>query len=137
MFLILALLTFVGDCQLRLFQLYYLIPGLAISFWYHVYLVQRYGGSPGKLVMGNPIRNLDDRPWTTRPRWIRGSIYILLGTPVSVAAASAPSACRMRNMPCDRADGARSRRSPSSRCPAGTEHVCSWDFSCGPGASFW
>ena len=40
-----------GGEQSRLFQLYYLVPGLLFGLFFHVYLVKRYGGTPGKLLL--------------------------------------------------------------------------------------
>ena len=44
---------------------YAILPNLAIYFWYEVYLVKRYGGTPGKLIMGIKIvqKNGDDVDW--------------------------------------------------------------------------
>jgi uncharacterized RDD family membrane protein YckC len=39
----------------RWFQPIWLIPGALIGLWFSVYLVVRYGGTPGKLVMGTRI----------------------------------------------------------------------------------
>ena len=55
----LAGLTLWGNEQSRLFQLYYLIPGLIFNLWFHVYLVKRYGGTPGKLLLKIKIAKLD------------------------------------------------------------------------------
>ena len=35
------------------------IPGLAFSLWYHVYLVKKHGGTPGKLIVGIKIININ------------------------------------------------------------------------------
>ncbi len=42
--------------------MYYLIPGIFFGLFYSVYLVRRYGGTPGKLIMGIRIRKLDGEP---------------------------------------------------------------------------
>jgi len=44
---------------------YAILPNLAIYIWYEVYLVKRYGGTPGKLIMGIKIvqKNGDDVDW--------------------------------------------------------------------------
>jgi len=43
----------------RLFDLYYFLPGVLFGLFYNVYLVRRFGGTPGKLIMGIRIRKLD------------------------------------------------------------------------------
>ncbi len=55
-------ISFWGNEQSRLFHSYYLLPGLAFGIWFHVYLVQRFGGTPGKLLMGIKIAKLDGSP---------------------------------------------------------------------------
>jgi len=52
-------LWILGSEQSRLFQLYWLIPKEAISFWFSVYLVKKYGGTPGKLILGLRIVTVD------------------------------------------------------------------------------
>ncbi|MBC7918984.1 MAG: RDD family protein [Rhodoferax sp.] len=37
----------------------WLLPGAAIGVWFSVYLVKRYGGTPGKLIMGLRIVRVD------------------------------------------------------------------------------
>jgi uncharacterized RDD family membrane protein YckC len=46
----------------RLFPLFYIGPGLGLGVIYHVYLVRRFGGTPGKLVAGLRIVKLDGSP---------------------------------------------------------------------------
>jgi uncharacterized RDD family membrane protein YckC len=43
----------------RLFYLYYFVPGILFSLFYSVYLVRRFGGTPGKLLAGLQIRKVD------------------------------------------------------------------------------
>ncbi len=45
-----------------MFFLYAMIPELLIGFFYHVYLVRRFGGTPGKCIVGLRIRKLDGAP---------------------------------------------------------------------------
>lgn len=52
-------LVFWGNEQSRLFQVYYFIPGLLFGLWFHVYLVKRYGGTPGKILLKIKISKLD------------------------------------------------------------------------------
>jgi len=55
----LVALSLWGYSHFRLFNLYYFVPGMAFSFFYSVYLVRQYGGTPGKLLAGLRIRKLD------------------------------------------------------------------------------
>jgi uncharacterized RDD family membrane protein YckC len=43
----------------RLFYLYYFVPGTLFWLFYHVYLVRRFGGTPGKLLARLQIRKVD------------------------------------------------------------------------------
>jgi len=53
------LLSLWGCEQLRLFQLYWLVPGTLIGLGFHVYLVKTYGGTPGKLLLKIKIAKVD------------------------------------------------------------------------------
>src|SRR5438876_2671458 len=46
----LSAIAFWGSEKYRLFQMYYLLPGALFGLFYGVYLVRRYGGTPGKLI---------------------------------------------------------------------------------------
>lgn len=46
----------------RLFDLYWLGPATGISLLFYVYLVGRFGGTPGKLMLGLRIVRVDGRP---------------------------------------------------------------------------
>lgn len=67
-----------GDQQSRLFQLYWLVPGALISLWFHVYLVQRYGGTPGKLLLKIKITKLDGTAVSFKEAILRHSVLFLL-----------------------------------------------------------
>ncbi len=69
----------------RLFNFYYLIPGLFISFMYEIYLVRRFGGTPGKLLMGLRITRLDFSPVTYREAILRYAPEFVLGAASSLA----------------------------------------------------
>jgi len=58
----LGLLVIWADSQYRLFSLDYLVPNTLFGLFYSVYLVQRFGGTPGKLIMGIRFRKLDGEP---------------------------------------------------------------------------
>jgi uncharacterized RDD family membrane protein YckC len=57
-FLPLVVFSFWGNRHFRLFRLYYLGPDMLFNLFYYVYIVQRFGGTPGKLVLGLRIRKL-------------------------------------------------------------------------------
>jgi len=47
-----------GMFRVRLFQLYYFLPEFLLSLFYEVYLVRRFGGTPGKRLMGLRITTI-------------------------------------------------------------------------------
>jgi uncharacterized RDD family membrane protein YckC len=65
------LLLWWGAEHFRLFPLYYLVPGMALELYYSVYLVRRFGGTPGKRVMRVHIRKVDGSPVTYREAVLR------------------------------------------------------------------
>jgi len=86
----LALLPLMGIAyyfgqQSRLFQLYWFVPGLLIGLWYHVYLVRRYGGTPGKLLLDTRIAMTDGSPVTTNAAALRYSVLFALSVAASLA----------------------------------------------------
>jgi uncharacterized RDD family membrane protein YckC len=78
-------LTLYLSYNFRLFNLYYFIPGLFISFMYSIYLVRRYGGTPGKLLMGLRITRLDFSPISYREAILRDAPDFILGAIASFA----------------------------------------------------
>ena len=78
-------LTMYLSHNFRLFNLYYFIPGLFISFMYDVYLVRRFGGTPGKLLMGLRITRVDFTPITYREAILRYAPEFVLGAISSLA----------------------------------------------------
>lgn len=69
----------------RLFRVYYLIPGTIFGLFYNVYLVRRFGGTPGKLIVGIRIRKLDGEPVGYREALLRYFPDAVLGLLMSVA----------------------------------------------------
>ncbi len=68
-----------GAEQFRLFNVYYFLPGTLFSFFYGVYLVRRFGGTPGKRLMKVRIAKVNGDPVTYReailrylPEWLIG-----------------------------------------------------------------
>src|SRR5262245_17534295 len=47
-----AILSFFGAQYTPRFYLYGLVPSILITLFYSVYLVKRYGGTPGKRILG-------------------------------------------------------------------------------------
>jgi uncharacterized RDD family membrane protein YckC len=79
-----------GDKHFRLFELYFLIPGVLLDFFYNVYLVQRFGGTPGKRLMKLRIVKLNGEKATYReallrylPEWL-----LIIGLKVAVIIAA-------------------------------------------------
>jgi uncharacterized RDD family membrane protein YckC len=60
-----------GGAHYRLFDLYYLLPGTLFGLFYNVYLVRRFGGTPGKLIVGIRIRKVDGTPIGYREAMLR------------------------------------------------------------------
>jgi uncharacterized RDD family membrane protein YckC len=71
-------ITFWGNDQSRMFQIYYFIPGLLFGLWYHVYLVKKYGGTPGKLLLKIKISKVDGSDVQYKEAALRYSVLFLL-----------------------------------------------------------
>lgn len=71
--------------QSRLFMLYWFVPSLALGLFYHVYLVSRYGGTPGKLLLKTRIAMQDGSAVTMKAAMIRHAVLFVLATLISVA----------------------------------------------------
>ncbi len=87
-FLVLLPLTavvFWGSQCYRLFSLYYFVPGILFGLFYSVYLVRRFGGTPGKLIMGLRIRRVSEEPVRYREAFLRYAPEFLLGLLMSIA----------------------------------------------------
>jgi uncharacterized RDD family membrane protein YckC len=65
------------------------LPWLVFSTWFHVYLVKRYGGTPGKLMLGIRIARVDGLPVGYRESLLRYSVLFALSTLQSIALAIA------------------------------------------------
>ena len=84
-FLPVFLVVWVLGSHYRLFLLYWLVPSLAISLGYHVYLVVRYGGTPGQRLMGVKIVLCDGAAVTPKAAMLRISIEFGLGVLLQLA----------------------------------------------------
>jgi uncharacterized RDD family membrane protein YckC len=69
----------------RLFRLYYFVPGLLFSLYYHVWLVRRYGGTPGKLIMKIRVARLDGSAVGYREAILRHSVVLVLSQLMAIA----------------------------------------------------
>jgi uncharacterized RDD family membrane protein YckC len=58
-FLPLTLLVVWLSSRFRLFHAFYFVPSICISAIYSIYLVKRFGGTPGKIIAGLRIAKLD------------------------------------------------------------------------------
>jgi len=67
-----------GMFHVRLFELYYFLPGLLLSLFYQVHLVRRFGGTPGKRLMGLRIMTIDGEPVGYRHALLRHAPLLLL-----------------------------------------------------------
>jgi uncharacterized RDD family membrane protein YckC len=77
-------LSFWGSSHFRLFQVYYFLPGILFGLFYSFYLVRRYGGTPGKIIVGIRIRKLDGEPVGYREAFLRYLPDTLLGILMSI-----------------------------------------------------
>jgi uncharacterized RDD family membrane protein YckC len=75
----LIILVWWGQEHFRLFDVYYFLPGTLFGLWYGVYLVRRFGGTPGKRLMKLRIVKVGGESVTYReallrylPEWVMG-----------------------------------------------------------------
>lgn len=87
-FLIMAPLAsldyFLGG-EVRLLQLYVLVPSQLLSLFMFIFMVRRYGGSPGKLLMGLRIAMADGSPVTLKAALLRYCVMWALGMLMALA----------------------------------------------------
>ncbi len=74
-----------GSNHFRLFQAWYLIPHMLIFFFYYIYLVKRYGGTPGKLILGIKIAKVDGSKVGYEQAIFRALPEFILNTIMAVA----------------------------------------------------
>jgi uncharacterized RDD family membrane protein YckC len=85
---LIAVITWANQ-RSRLFEIYYFIPRIFIVLFYDVYLVRRFGGTPGKLIMRLRIRKVSGEPVGYREAILRSAPDFLLGLLMSIALLSA------------------------------------------------
>jgi len=81
----LALLSMWAEHEYRLFDVYRLVPLIILSAIYSIYLVARFHGTPGKLVLGLRITKLDGHPVPGRAAIIRHIPELVLWSLVTIA----------------------------------------------------
>jgi uncharacterized RDD family membrane protein YckC len=85
----LAILVYFGAQFSPLFYVIYVIPGILVALFYSVYLVKRYGGTPGKRILDLRIVMADGSPVTGSAAMVRYSVMLVLSTIPSVGMAFA------------------------------------------------
>ena len=87
-FLIMApwtfLVTYINNAG-RLNILYTLIPSYIFFFFYSIYCVKRWGGTPGKLITKIKIININGNSVGWKEAILRHLVDLLLGLPMSIA----------------------------------------------------
>ena len=78
-------LAFWGAQQYRLYPIYSFIPDMLFGFFYSVYLVRRFGGTPGKLIMRLRIRKVTGERVGYREAFLRCAPEFVLGVLVAIA----------------------------------------------------
>ena len=74
----LMVLAYFLEGSSRLYRLYWFFPGLLFELWYQVYLVVRYGGTPGKLILNIRIAMVDGSPVTPQAAVVRNAVVLVL-----------------------------------------------------------
>ncbi len=67
-------LTYWGSAVSRHFYAWWIVPSLVIGLAYSVYLVRRFGGTPGKLLMKLHIQMVDGAPVSLKAAFLRASV---------------------------------------------------------------
>jgi uncharacterized RDD family membrane protein YckC len=87
----LAGIAYVLGQQSRMLYFGWMVGGVFIGLWFHVYLVARYGGTPGKLLLRMRIAMLSGATVTPRAAALRYTVLFVLTTLSSIALAIALS----------------------------------------------
>lgn len=82
-------LTFWLSSMSRYFYAIWLIPGTMLGMFLTVYLVRRYGGSPGKLVLKLRVQMQDGAPVSTKAAWLRVAPVLALSLATNIGSAYA------------------------------------------------
>jgi uncharacterized RDD family membrane protein YckC len=74
----LTLLIFAGMNYTKMFYVYWFVPGMLFSAFFDIYLVRRFGGTPGKRILGMRIAMLDGSRVTVLAAFLRYSVMYAL-----------------------------------------------------------
>jgi uncharacterized RDD family membrane protein YckC len=66
-------------------HLYYALPGILVYLFFHIYLVRRFGGTPGKRILGMRITMTDGSPITLNAAFMRCAPLLALNIASTVA----------------------------------------------------
>ncbi|XLZ70250.1 RDD family protein [Massilia sp. SR12] len=80
-------LTYWGSSLSRYFYAWWVVPGLLIGLFYSGYLVQRFGGTPGKLLMKLRVEMADGSAVSTKAAFLRAGVLQLIGLATSLGLA--------------------------------------------------
>jgi uncharacterized RDD family membrane protein YckC len=78
-------LAFYFSEESRMFYIYSFAPRLLLGLFFNIYLVRRYGGTPGKLILKTRITLVDGSPVTTRAAILRYFVLFVLSALSSLA----------------------------------------------------
>ena len=76
----LAAITIWGNHHYRLSDVYAVVPQVLFGLWFSVYLVGRFGGTPGKLILGLRVVKVSGEPATFSVAFIRDLPGLVLDT---------------------------------------------------------
>lgn len=77
--------AFVLGEKTRLVYLYWMLPSAVLMLFFNVYLVRRYGGTPGKLLLGMRIALIDGAPVTAKAALLRYIVLFALAQASAIA----------------------------------------------------
>lgn len=80
-------LTYWGSSLSRNFYAWWLVRGVLIGLFYSCYLVRRYGGTPGKLLMKLRVEMADGSAVSTKAALLRAGVLQALGLATSLGLA--------------------------------------------------
>lgn len=69
---------YVGLMQSHLFFLYWLLPSILFGLWYNVYLVKKFGATPGQRAFKLQIVMADGSPVTLKAAFVRYLVLFVL-----------------------------------------------------------
>jgi len=81
----LFVLSIWGNFHFRLFNIYMFVPEIFISIFYNIYLVKRYGATPGKLLLKIKIAKLDGSSVGYQEAVLRQSVVFILSIIANIA----------------------------------------------------